>query len=293
MKTHVICVIGNSYSGSTLFNMLLDTHPDVVGVGELIHVLLKTEGLACAICGESCEYFNEHNFTEIRKKNPYNTIGQIFDVNVVADTSKELVNFEKILKQQDRSAVNLIPVVLVKHPIRHIASFLLHMTHKQFRNPEYERKVLSEAKNRLHLSKVIMDQRMIPYYQALMPQIPRIFGEPRPLVIHYEDIVQDTLNTLNRIGEKAGIEFSEADLNFTEKPHHHIAGNAGAIYYLTKDKDVLNEGTGLQTKFYDSVHGLKMDDKYIELFSKAEIESIANTPSYRELCLNLGYPVMA
>ena len=291
MTTQVICVLGESYSGSTLLNMVLDTHPDITGVGELIHVYMSPKTVSCAFCGASCKYFNQENITRIIKSDPYNTLADMFGTSVIVDTSKEVVNFQKILACQDLSKVKLSPVILVKHPMRHLASFILHMVNKASSDPEQVNKILESSQTRLSLSRQILNQRMIVWYRGVMPFIRKTFNINNLLMIQYEKLVQKTMAALQPIMDLTGLAADGNMVNFTSAEHHHIAGNGGAIYYRNKNRKSLDDFNGISLDYYESLQGIGMDNKYANLFTPQEMDLIKKDTSYLQLCEFLGYPL--
>ena len=293
MITQVICVLGESYSGSTLLNMILDTHPGITGVGELIHIFMSPKTISCSFCGDSCRYFSKQNIANIIKSDPYNAIANIFGTSVIVDTSKEIVNFQKMLEHQDLSKVNLLPVMLVKHPMRHLASFVMHMVNKASSDPVKVNEIFENPQAKLALTKQVLSQRIIAWYRGVMPFIERTFNNNKLLVLKYESLVERTMATLKPILDLTGLEAEKDMENFTSAEHHHIAGNGGAIYFRTKNIKSLDDCTGISLEYYESLKGITMDNKYLNLFpvfgAHEEMDLIKKDDSYRQLCEFLGY----
>ena len=60
--TGVIGILGTSFSGSTVLNLMLGAHPEIYAGGELSALILSRgqEGVAgCTACGFSCPYWDE------------------------------------------------------------------------------------------------------------------------------------------------------------------------------------------------------------------------------------------
>lgn len=62
------------------------------------------------------------------------------------------------------------------------------------------------------------------YRRALAVLDRHVFPEHR-MTVHYEDIVEDTRKTLERVCAFLGIDFSEAMLDFRSTVHHNVNGN--------------------------------------------------------------------
>lgn len=81
-KINLIYILGRAYTGSTLLEMILDTHPDIVGVGEMIflkRIYNRQHEIQCSCLKkvEDCNFWT-NVFNEYKTINPGNN-NNIFD----------------------------------------------------------------------------------------------------------------------------------------------------------------------------------------------------------------------
>jgi len=94
----VLATIGLSYCGSTLLNLMLDSHPEIYGVGEAHWLLRDWEKKSvnnyakprCVTCGFECAYWTEDALKNAPKTGFYSYVAEMFNTNVIVDTSKQL-----------------------------------------------------------------------------------------------------------------------------------------------------------------------------------------------------------
>lgn len=133
--TKLVGILGSNYCGSTVMDMVMNTHPDMVGVGELN---LVTEGsfnpknavskIGCEIC-----YYSDNTCPILPKEGfPYQMatvhreIAERAGVGWVVDSSKAARIYRKYEKA--KSADGYWYLVLIKTPEAAAASYVKHYT---------------------------------------------------------------------------------------------------------------------------------------------------------------------
>src|ERR1700751_3026531 len=99
-RIDVIGILGTSFSGSTLLNLMLGAHPSIYAGGELSALILNRGDPAiasCTACGVACRYWTETRRSEGTKANLYTTVQQIFGKRIIVDSSKSIDGFKEVL----------------------------------------------------------------------------------------------------------------------------------------------------------------------------------------------------
>ena len=76
------------------------------------------------------------------------------------------------------------------------------------------------------------------------------FGRPA-LVVRYEDLVEQTVSTLHRIGNFVGIPFNGEEMKYWLAEHHLLAGNSGTIETLIRLQDGEEKTGSGEDDYYD------------------------------------------
>lgn len=282
-ELNVVCIVGLAYCGSTLLNLILDSHPDIFGGGEL-HWIIKRQhtkigfNLECTHCGRSCPVWTERNFRIFSEEDFYSTLSGITRYRNIVDSSKNWSWFSRIIPLHSKTT-HFFPVLLVKHPIRHLAS-LYHNATTSKTNPEFSN--LNNAPNIL-----------LNYYSSILSELDEFSstypGTAPPLVIRYEDIVRNLEETITPILKYLELSFLPELHNFYTIPHHQLGGNVGTLYPAEKRWVFGKEPDKLRKKQYQSVKGLQIDNKYEKIFSEEDIVKLASHPAMLELNALLGF----
>ncbi len=261
MKLDVINIFGMSYSGSTLLNFMLDCVAEVYGGGEL-HWLLtqhapgQTYKAHCTHCKENCPIWTPAVCSGIESKGFYSTIAGLTDAKVIVDTSKMLSWF---IERQNMAESNITyhNVLLVKHPLRHITSLL---TNAGVTATEDKHDAIEKAIGTFD-----------SYYRETFGYLQKNSS----LIVHYEDLVLQNLQTINRILSLVDLKHNRQTLDCFDYVHHQIGGNAGPIYLATKEWPTKrHEQPKERLKHYESKTGVFIDNKYQEFLNDAEINHI-------------------
>jgi hypothetical protein len=131
MKVCVLGIIGTSYCGSTLLDVVLNSHPKVTGIGEAYRLVgshyqefvAQGQKPRCYICGDDCRVFPAKGLPltfERLHRNP----AERMRVQWVVDSSKVVNVFRDAEKA--RSADAYCYVILIKRPEPALGSFIKH-----------------------------------------------------------------------------------------------------------------------------------------------------------------------
>lgn len=290
-STQVIAVMGISYCGSTLLNLMLDTHPDIAGVGE-VHALLDWfgEGYAksCATCTEACPQWTPEVVRSLSQEHFYTLMAARLQARTLVDTSKTPQWFDASTRFQEEGAVRFVPVVMVKHPVRHLASLLLN--HLAVHASEEEAAtMLKNPVARRQAMATLLTRRLIPEYNAILSALPGIFGARPFHVVRYEGLVREPARELTPLLHDLGLAYDVQIPSCYAFPHHYIGGNSGAGYqYHKRDEDIKSPG-GIKEAFYKHTTGIAMDDKYKAVFRDEEVAMLQRDPIVQDVCSKLGY----
>jgi hypothetical protein len=258
----VLGVIGSSYCGSTLLNMMIDSHPEIAGAGEL-KFLFRKEGNTCAFCGEDCVVWTKERRAAVTPDNIFDLSTSSYGKRLVCDSSKTWTHFIDVRAALVRPPSSLI--LLVKHPVRHVSSFLEKA--RRFEN--------MAAQNDID---VVM-KTLLDGYDSAMTKL-RIDH-----IVRYEDFAVEPQVVLTPILASLGLAYSPEMDRWFDKPHHHIGGNAGPRFQSARH--IKPVGDFLEKKYREE--GIFLDDSYNQILSVEEIGRITSHPMAIEMCRRFGY----
>jgi Sulfotransferase family len=221
----IIYIASASHSGSTLLDMMLNAHPEIISVGEVLKLnrikIAKTgrvKPTRCS-CGAGtllqCEFWsrvdewirtthgksfadlelNDHG-SEPREANHvlFSAIAAVSGKKFIVDSSK-MPHRLKLLLRCD--GLDVYPIHLSRKPAGQIASMIEHH---------------SLMKSILH-------------YEVVQAQIRRTLKSVSHSTVSYEDMVVDPERTLQAMLEPLGLEFHPRQLAWAEQVKHSFAGN--------------------------------------------------------------------
>ena len=223
----LIYIVGTAHSGSTLLDLMLNAHPQIVSVGEILKInrspKIRRSGAfksACT-CGApslgQCEFWSRvikqieetegktladldvQDYRDGDKAHAPNlvlfrAISEVSGKNFIVDSSK-LPKRLRYLMQFDE--LDVYPIHLVRDPKGQIASVL--------------------ELNGLW--------RSILEYEFVHEQVRRMLKSVPHSVVRYEDLVREPKLTLERILEPLGLKFDPHQLAWAEQAKHNIGGN--------------------------------------------------------------------
>ena len=237
----VIYIAGAAHSGSTLLDMMLNAHPEIISVGEVLKLnnvkywksgAVKATRCSCGASGLlQCPFWSRVNerIREMRGKtladlnvDDYRThdeecepnsilfeaISEVSGKEFVVDSSKMPRRLDYLLRQKE---LDVYPIHLIRNPKGQIASVI----------------------DRFGIVGAILR------YEVVSAQTRRtVKGVPHG-VVHYEDLVLDPEPTLQGILEPLGLKFHPLQLKWAEQVKHSFAGNHAR--WQTKSELVLDE----------------------------------------------------
>ena len=219
----VIYIAGMSHSGSTVLNLMLNAHPAIFAVGELIDLNWVTRGSlhppcpcgAPSLC--ECEFWSRVNDLTQQEEGMSLSDLDVLNDRKLDERSANAIVFRAISKVSGKKFI----VDFSKRPgrlaylmqLKGLDVFPIHL----IREPYGQVWSLS-SKNGGFL-------RHICDYVRIHERIHRIVRHAPHSFIHYEDLVQDPKGTLDGILEPLGLQFDHAQLSWAEQRQHTIAGN--------------------------------------------------------------------
>ena len=237
----VIYIAGASHSGSTLLDMMLNAHPDIIGVGELLHInrvlysksgKVKATRCSCGAVGLlQCEFWSgvnqrieettgkpmaELNVNDYRRGKGeheansvvFRAISDVSGKKFIVDSSKIPRRLQYLLQVEE---LNVYPIHLLRKPAGQIASVI----------------------SQYGLVKSIF------YHEAVHAQFRQMLKAIPHSVVWYEDLVADPKGTLQRILAPAGLAFDPRQLSWAEQARHSFAGNHARLQ--TKSELVMDQ----------------------------------------------------
>jgi hypothetical protein len=238
----VIYIAGAAHSGSTLLDLMLNAHPAIVSLGEVLKLNRQlayrdAERKTYAPCSCGAPSLWDCKFWSAVDAETRASTGQsIADLDLLGgsrynETDPNIVLFEAIAAVTGKSLIvdssklprrlnqlmqlpqlDIYPVHLVRNPKGQIASVM--------------RKHGGFLKN-------------IIRYEIVQEQIRRKLSSVPHSVVRYEDLVRDPERGLNTVLEPLGLSFDQRQLRWAEAEKHIVAGNR--MRYETKSELRLDE----------------------------------------------------
>lgn len=236
----VIYIAGTAHSGSTLLDMMLNAHPAIVSVGELVNLnrvkfkkgKAKPTRCACGAVGLlQCAFWSRvdrrvrerggGSIAELDLHEPsqgegglepnvllFRAIAEVSGKDIIVDSSK-LPGRLKYLMGLD--GLEVYPIHLVRKPAGQITSVI--------------------AKHGL--------MKSILYYEVVHAQIRQLVRPVPHGFVRYEELVTDPERTLQRALEPLDLDFDPRQLAWAAAERHSFAGNH--IRFQEKSELVLDE----------------------------------------------------
>lgn len=296
----VIGILGRSYCGSSIANLILGSHSKTFGAGELYRAVRLRERAYCAVCRGACCLWQPEFMQRLTVHNVYETLSRRVRKPIIVDSSKLPGWFSATVKANDRRPLR--PLLLTKHPLRHVGSFVANQFLRRTavagaqdrRNPapngfgELEPFVLKFLADTKDFYKNIQSNQLLVRFAELP-------------VVHYEDLIEDPKGSLSPILADLGLEFEPALMAYDERKHHPLGGNTGAHFGLRfQDRRsrqaedwISNHGLSDEWKKYyrDDIRVLKIDNKYKSILPEDIICKILENDNYKEICHMLNYSI--
>jgi hypothetical protein len=223
----VIFIASLSHSGSTLLDLMLNAHPDVVSVGELKQLgrfarLEKPSRRLCCSCGAEtllhCAFWSGvseltqssvgRSISEVNVENYkdrerfgednlalFQAIATVAEKTHVVDSSKSAARLSLLISN---SSLDVFPIFLLRDPKGQICS----------------------ARRR-----PISLPHLIGSYVRTNREIHAAVRDRPHAVIHYEELVKRPAETLDRLMRAMGLSFDPRQLEWAAPVRHNVGGN--------------------------------------------------------------------
>ena len=215
----IVYILSRGHSGSTLLDMLLSSHDNVVSVGELKQIAGRgNPGCTCkAGRVRQCSFWQrvsaelaertgktlfEHRITstdpdELRTANHavYDTVAAISGVSVIVDSSKERRRLSRLLED---GTFDLKVIHLVRHPYGVVSSYARKGHAWWFQAIQHGRKL-------------VLRQRVLEGHAYR--------------IVRYEELAARPEEIVSGLMAWIGLPFEPSQLDWSEQVRHNIGGN--------------------------------------------------------------------
>lgn len=274
MKRKVVFIMGTAYSGSTLLDLLLGSHPSCFSLGELsqlhryhnlgsLRQLLnlykdKVHPGICTVCDEYCPFWNEKVNVDLLAAslvrsntgrvgsllrellryfvNPYSYLFSKLGQHILVDSSKSVnwISNQLSLKEFKTKSIESYLLYIVRD-----GRAVLNSTLRKYPN----RSVAEVSQQWINI--VI---QMNEFYDGFAPS--------KKTRVRYEKLATSTVTTLQSVCRLLEIEFIPSMIKYWEHEHHPIVANIGT-------RSLIWRARGLQGKELDKIrqrHGKYYDE---------------------------------
>jgi hypothetical protein len=291
-RIDVIGILGTSFSGSTLLNLMLGAHPSIYAGGELSALILNRGDPAiasCTACGIECRYWTGTARSEVTKASLYTTVQQVFGKRVIVDSSKSIDWFREVLASPEHEHCVPSYVLMVKHPIRYLASCLTNIWENRSGTHGaslFAKRSIQEERDAFFDEQVELLQA---FYQGFFRTLDETAAGATFHLVHYERLVADAHVALMPILGAVSLAHLPQMDDFFRAEFHQIGGNAGPLYQAGQGWPKGHEPSMERKKFYEASASLRIDDKYRQSLTARELSRLKAHPTVRALCDRLGY----
>ena len=247
-KKKVIFIVGSGHCGSTLLDMLLDSHSRVFGVGELTGLSRVVEGenimCTCGLPARKCDVWeslvSNHDGKDVRiyqkKKNIF------LNRNMYHTEGGYMLNNRKYIRDQE----DIYRKLFLKTGVETIVDSTKRI----------ERVILMQNSKIIEplLIHIVRDGRAVSWsyirkYKVFLPFICKWFlsnikieilkrrFKGKKMFVRYEDLIKDPSVIIKQILNMAELESETGILQFRDFKHHQIGGNRMRISQISDIKE--------------------------------------------------------
>jgi hypothetical protein len=253
MKTEIVYIVGLGRSGTTLLDLLLGSHPNLVGLGEIFHFtmpnskrLSQSSKILCS-CGQSmekCLFWGPITVAlrEANGKSASEKYGIIFDHfshtfgnNVIPiDSSKNLEALEVLLT---KSGKKIKPIFMIRD-VRGWSTSI--------------RRLSGDTKSWLLPLKKLSLWQFFHWYLDNRAMIRFLRNENLPFFkLSYEELSLYPLRTLKKLCEFMEVDYNLTNWELSESNSHNVLGNRMRI-----DKGGKKDGIYYDNRWFTSKNWL-------------------------------------
>ena len=237
-KPKVIFIASLSHSGSTLLDLMLNAHPDVVSVGEVKQLRRygrstrargRRAGCTCGAqslgaspvwssvsaisesrTGRSLNELNVEDYADVTSFDRdnvllFNAISETTNKRYIVDSSKHVLRLELLIRNQE---LDVFPIFLIREPEGQIWSCLR-------KNRKYA-KLGKSAAGLLGLTK---------RYVGTNRRIHKLVRHLPHAVVRYEELALNPEKALRALMERLGLSFNPSQLQWAIQERHNVGGN--------------------------------------------------------------------
>jgi Sulfotransferase family len=252
VKMQVIFIASLSHSGSTLLDLMLNAHPQLMSVGELMqlnrYARFEKEDPSCT-CGRpslwDCDFWSavneitisksgktlaEINVKEYKAREDFKqdnviilrALATVSGKQFIVDSSKSYHRLKLLL---DNPEIDVFPILLLREPKGQVCSMLRKQKHKKTG-------LFSLIRN----------------YVATNDRIYSLIKDRPHVVLRYEQLIANPKSALDSLMQGLGLNFDEAQLNWATQKRHNIGGNA--MRRCSTNELTLDEGWRQRLSFW-------------------------------------------
>lgn len=281
---HVIGVVGLSYSGSTLLNYALDSHPQVYGGGELHWMEGKphADGRVynfCALCRDDCPVWTPENRAAVKGVDRFHdVVAAVTGKAVICDTSKMIEWFDKVMPAANPATVFDLHLMVKEIP-RHMGSIM----HKALVREAY-----AAGRDTLTAPDDDAIDAMMTGIHRYYRNIHSRFARGGMGVIRYERLIADYPAVTGRLLARAGLPFDPAMAadRIYDRPHHAIGGNGGALMQFHGKVEAHRLDNPVLVRSQEEKYarkGLFLDESHRTILTPRQADHIAADPRARDM----------
>ena len=258
MSVRILYIASLPHSGSTLLDLLLGSHSAVQGLGEIqalkryvapgqdgtprrrrqctcgassvwlcpfwsaVDATLRLSGIeglqALSIAAEDKETFQRDN------RALFSAIAEVAQKRVLVESSKSLTRLRRLM---GTPSLTLLPVFLHRAPAGQIASMV---------------RKYGDAEKQIELN-IRGSGELLGF-----------FSDRTDPVVSYVSLTEDPKAVLTSLLQPLGLEYEEAQLNWTSQPHHNLGGNRMRFFDASEIRRDDSAAASLSPDTYLTVH---------------------------------------
>jgi len=239
-KIPVICLVSAGRSGSTLLDLVMDAHSQIIGVGELFQYKEQIKRRALCSCGkevEKCPFWQKvfagFSFPTLKifqTKLDFLFAKQRYWANI--NGKKKLIDLSKYIQLNEEIYKRIIEfsgksVVFDSSKDIYRAEALLKSKKLEVTLLHLVRdgRGVAWSWKRAHPERSVFHFMKVWAMTNLKIEIAKLRHWDRFIFVRYEDFVQNPQQVLEKILERVGLKFEPTMLNFREKERHQVGGN--------------------------------------------------------------------
>ncbi len=238
-KTSIIYVLGSGHCGSTLLDLMMDSHSKIVGVGELENCSnqrkKKKTTCTCKRILANCPFWNK----------VFEGISSNIDLSVYRNKIDFLLKTKKFKNKKTFKEIDLEKYLKLNEKIyKDVLSYSKKEIIFDSSKTADRAELLVQSKDlEITLLHLVRDGRGVMWsykrkYGRIFSPMWRWLGKNlkielmkkrnkniKTIFVRYEDLVKNPEKELKRILEETKLSFEPQMLNFREYEHHQIGGN--------------------------------------------------------------------